>query len=87
MGRAWRLYDIELCRNIGFDSDATHIFSADCPWRVAQTEPMEFPLVHPSNMTPDADTDLAFNERVLVAEGVSPYGLRERISQALSAFR
>jgi hypothetical protein len=43
--------------------------------------------VHPSGVTPDAAADLAFNERVLVAEGSIPYGLRERISKALSAFR
>jgi hypothetical protein len=79
--------NVELCRNIGFDQDATHIFSTDCPWRVAQTEPMKFPLVHPSGVTPDAAADLAFNERVLVAEGSSPYGLRQRISKALSAFK
>jgi hypothetical protein len=79
--------NVELCRNIGFDQDATHVFSDDCPWRVAQTEPMKFPLVHPSGVTPDAAADLAFNERVLVGEGSAPPRLRERISQALSAFR
>jgi hypothetical protein len=48
---------------------------------------MKFPLVHPSGVTPDAAADLAFNERVLVGEGSAPPRLRERISQALSAFR
>jgi hypothetical protein len=79
--------NVELCRNIGFDNDATHVFSTDCPWRVAQTEPVKFPLVHPPGVTPDAAADLAFNERVLIGEGSAPPGIREKISRALSAFR
>ena len=79
--------NVELCRNIGFDHDATHVFSADCPWRVAQTEPVKFPLVHPPGVTPDAAADLAFNERVLIGEGSTPPGLREKISRAISAFK
>ncbi len=79
--------NVELSRNIGFDQDATHIFPDDNPWRVAQTESMKFPLVHPPGITPDAAADLAFNERVLVGEGSAPPRFRERISRALSAFR
>ena len=79
--------NVELCRNIGFDNAATHVFSADCPWRVAHTDPMKFPLAHPRYITPDAAADLAFNQSVLVAEGIHPRRFSERISQALSAFK
>lgn len=77
----------ELCRNIGFEGEATHVFGKDCPWRIEKMEAMKFPLVHPLCVTPDAEADFAFNERVLVAEGMGEVSLRQKISHALSAFK
>jgi len=74
---------VELCRNIGFDGEATHRFGDDCPWRVKQTEPMTFPLVHPACMTPNAEADLAFNECVLKAETRRQPKVYERLFHAL----
>ena len=79
--------NVELCRNIGFDNDATHEFAADCPWRVSRTEPMNFPLIHPASVTPDAEADLAFNQRVLLAEGAGGRTFRQKISAAWSALK
>ncbi|HUI06234.1 MAG TPA: glycosyltransferase family 2 protein [Verrucomicrobiae bacterium] len=79
--------NVELCRNIGFGEGATHTVGASSPWRVDRTEAMRFPLVHPPCVTPDAEADLAINQVVLSAETPGHYGLRQRISRALSAFK
>jgi len=79
----------ELCQNIGFGDDATHTFGNDSPWRVERTEPVTFPLRHPPAIMPDAEADLAFNERVVASEPqpVPPRKLRRLVKRALSAFK
>jgi hypothetical protein len=53
-----------LVANIGFDDEATHTKLQWSNEASVPTYPLEFPLVHPSSTTPDADFERAlFRQR------------------------
>ena len=75
---------VNLVSNLGFGPEATHTADSQAWQSRMSTEPMRFPLVHPSEVRPDENRD-AWTENYVF--GIGRAGLRTRLGARLRGGR